>query len=179
MVLTLGDIITITDLIPGILSVDTADDPDGGFRLGQDTLRNKFLGQKYDRQTGTLAMNSVVTRSEEQIHIHMCFSQFSGVRKILDRLTLSDYLNLAWVDLATLKKPDAPYMYCRASTNKGGDINMAREISGYLHYLTATLGPNNCAKYTVGAGVITDSNDYSWAYVTIGRRAAETIFYYD
>ncbi|KAJ5771364.1 uncharacterized protein N7511_003415 [Penicillium nucicola] len=179
MVLSLGDLITTTELIPGILSLGSAVDPDGGFRLGQDTLRNTFPGQKYNRLTGTLAMNSVATRSEEQVHIHLCFSQFSGVRGILDGLTRTNYFNLAWVDLSNIHKPDAPYMYCRASSNQGQDINVSRAISDYLDYLTAQFGPDNCAQYTVGAGVITDSQDYSWACVTVGSRAAETIFCYD
>ncbi|OQD82161.1 hypothetical protein PENANT_c023G11824 [Penicillium antarcticum] len=179
MVLSRGDLITTTELIPGILSLNSADDPDGGFWLGQDTLRNKFSGQKYDRSTGTLAMNSVATRSEEQVHIHLCFSQFSVVRSILDYLTRSDYLNLARVDLADLKRPDAPEMYCRASTNTGGDINMSRVISEYLDHLTNIFGSDNCAQYNVGAGVLTDSNDYSWACVTVSSRAAERIFCHD
>lgn len=38
MVTNQDDLITKTQLLPGILELQTADDPDGGFRLGQDTV---------------------------------------------------------------------------------------------------------------------------------------------
>lgn len=170
VVLTNGDLITSTLLIPGILQLATAADPDGGFRLGQNTLRNGHAGQQYSRATGTLAMNSVITRSEEQIHIHLCNHPNSGVRGILNGLTRDNYRILKSVDISSLGKSNAG-MWCRVSPNKGEDVNVARDVLDFLGRVA-----NTCAQDLVGAGVVTDVNDYSWSCVTTNQRAAETLF---
>lgn len=162
-----GDLITTTDLIPGILQLSSAADVDGGFRLGQDTLNNRGI-----RGTGTLAINSVSTRSEEQIHIHVCDHPGSAVRGILDELRRDDYKTTSSVDLSALPEPSAA-MSCRASPNRGEDINMGRDI---VDWLTQYAGTTTCAQYDVGAGVIVDSNDHSWACITTGHRASERLF---
>ncbi|KGO45169.1 hypothetical protein PEX1_000080 [Penicillium expansum] len=162
-----GDLITTTDLIPGILQLNSAADVDGGFRLGQDTLNNRGI-----RDTGTLAINSVSTRSEEQIHIHVCNNPGSTVRGILDKLHRDSFNTTSSVDLSALPKPSAA-MSCRASHNRGEDINIGRDI---VNWLTQYAGTTTCAQYDVGAGVIVDSNGYAWACITTGHRAAENLF---
>ncbi|KAJ5826781.1 hypothetical protein N7447_003544 [Penicillium robsamsonii] len=162
-----GDLITTTDLIPGILQLSSAADMDGGFRLGQDTLRNRGI-----RDTGTLAINSVSTRSEEQAHIHVCDHPGSTVRSILDTLQRDNFKTTSSVDLSALPRPSAA-MSCRASPNKDEDINMGRDI---FEWLKQYFGTMTCVQYDVGAGVITDSNGHSWACITTGHRAAESMF---
>jgi hypothetical protein len=160
-------LITTTQLIPGILQLDTAPDIDGGFRLGQDTLSTQGI-----RSTGTLAMNSVSTRSEEQIHIHVCDYPGSPLRDIIDGLDVNKYKSSQPVDLSALHKSNAA-MNCRVAPNPGVDVNTGRDV---VEWLKQYQGSNNCAQYNVGAGFITDSNDNSWACVVTGARAAENLF---
>jgi hypothetical protein len=162
-----GDLITTTQLIPGILQLDTATDIDGGFRLGQDTLKNKGI-----RSTGTLAMNSVTTRSEEQIHIHVCDWPNSPLRDIIDGLDVNKYQTSQSVPLGALHKANAA-VNCRVSPNTGVDVNVSRDI---VNWLKQYQGSNDCAQYNVGAGVITDSRDLSWSCIVTGERAAENLF---
>ncbi|KAF9251998.1 hypothetical protein CBS147332_37 [Penicillium roqueforti] len=167
VVLSSGDLITTTDLIPGILQLSSAADVDGGFRLGQDTLNTRGI-----RDTGTLAINSVATRSEEQIHIQVCDHPGSAVRRILDNLPRENYNTTSSVDLSALSQPSAA-MSCRVSSNAGQDINLGGDI---VDWLNQYAGNTTCAQYNVGAGVVTDSNDYSWSCITTGDRAAEDLF---
>jgi hypothetical protein len=171
MVLSQGDLMTTTELIPGILELQNANDPDGGFRFGQDTLRNGHPKQTYSRGTGTLSMNSVVTRSEEQVHIHLCDKPSSKIRDILDTKWRGAYGSLASVDLSSLGTANTA-MSCRVSPTKGADVNVARDIMQYQ----ANIQQGSCDLYFMGAAVITDSNDYSWSCITTGRRAAEQLF---
>ncbi|CAG7977581.1 unnamed protein product [Penicillium salamii] len=158
---------TTTQLIPGILQLQTAIDIDGGFRLGQDTINSQQA-----RDSLALAMNSVSTRSEEQIHIHLCDSTKTGITGILDQLDRNMHRTSKPVPLGALHKPTAA-MNCRVSPNSGVDINMGRDI---VEWLSQFHGPADCAQYNVGAGVITDSSDYTWACVVTGYSAAESLF---
>ncbi|KAJ5091137.1 hypothetical protein NUU61_006007 [Penicillium alfredii] len=110
VVLNNGDLITTTQQVLGILQLGSAPDPDGGFRLGQNTLGNGFPGQQYTKQTGTLAINGVSSRFEEQIHIHLCNNSNSGVHKILDQQHRDNFRVSSSVDLSSLGKPNAEMM---------------------------------------------------------------------
>ncbi|KAK9369489.1 hypothetical protein V1509DRAFT_652245 [Lipomyces kononenkoae] len=166
MVLNDRDLITTTQKLTGILQLNTAPDPDGGWRLGQQNIK---------RASGSLAMNSVATRSEEQVHIHVCDILSSKIRDKLSSLTRSSYGSLQSVPLTAAEgfKPGSE-MSCRVSPNKGAVVDVARDINSTLAGLRPP--PANCAAYYVGAGVITDSNDYSWSCVTTGTRSAEELF---
>ncbi|KAJ5793747.1 hypothetical protein N7457_000346 [Penicillium paradoxum] len=170
VVLATGDLITTTQLIPGILQLGSAVDVDGGFRLGQNTLRNRSI-----RDTGTLAMNSVSARSEDQIHIHICDKQSIPLRGIIDNLDPNKYKTTTSVDLSNYPRPNAA-MSCRVSPNKGEDVNVGRDIVTWLQQYTSQTTKDSCAQYDVGAGVITDKNGFSWACITTGPRAAESLF---
>ncbi|KAK9242115.1 hypothetical protein V1506DRAFT_548545 [Lipomyces tetrasporus] len=165
MLLNARDLITTTQQLPGILQLNNARDPDGGWRLGQQT---------YNRARGSLAMNSVATRSEEQVHIHVCDIPASKIRDKLSSLWRGNYATVQSVPLTTAEgfKPGSE-MSCRVSPNNGAVIDMARDIDRYLGSLVT---PQSCAAYYVGAGVITDANDYTWACVTTGTRSAEELF---
>lgn len=149
------------------MQLGTAADVDGGFRLGQDTLSSQGI-----RDTGTLAMNSMSTRSEDQIHIHVCDWPGSPLRDVIDGLDVNKYRTSQPVDLSGLHKSNSK-MNCRVSPNTGVDVNVARDV---LDWLKQYQGSSDCAQYNVGAGVITDSNDYSWACIVTGSRAAENLF---
>lgn len=166
MVLASGTLITTTELIPGILQLKNTPDIDGGFRLGQRTINDH-----QERDSKALAMNSVSTRSEEQIHIHLCDSS-DDIRGILDQLNPAAYTTSQPVDLSGLHKPNAA-MRCRVSPTAGEDVNMGRDVVAWLNQYQ---GSSDCAQYNVGAAVMTDSNDFSWACVITGHRAAESLF---
>lgn len=160
-------LITTSQKLPGILQLDQAPLPDLGWTLGQYILRNpQDKAVKYTRASGSLAMNSVATRSEEQIHIHVCDNPTSKLRQALSKLQRSDFAALA---------PVPGYsMWCQVAKHAGEDMLVAARIS---EFLTNILPPSAyCNKYKVGAGLITDPLDYSWACVTTGTTSAEELF---
>lgn len=117
-------------------------------------------------------MNSVSTRSEEQIHIHICDKSNIPLRGVIDNLDPAKYKTTTAVDLSSYPRPNAA-MSCRVSPNKDEDINVGRDITTWLSQFA---GKTDCAQYDVGAGVITDKNGFSWACITTGPRAAESMF---
>lgn len=171
MLLNSRTLITTTKRVPGILQLDQVKDSDGGFRLGQQVLQQK---KKFTRRTGALALNSVATRKEEQIHIHVCDIQTSKLRNFLTTLKRTKYNKLSSVTLPT-KFPLGSAMSCRVSSAPGAIIDVARDVNNYLQS-TVAKAPQYCDQYYVGAGVITDKHDYSWACVTTGTKAAEELF---
>ncbi|KFY48868.1 hypothetical protein V495_00959 [Pseudogymnoascus sp. VKM F-4514 (FW-929)] len=172
MLLNSRTLITTTKLIPGILELDQVKDSDGGFRLGQEVLQQNI---KYSRDTGALALNSVATRNEEQIHIHLCNTQTDKLRDLLSKLKRSDYDKLKSVTLPTPDFKPGFAMSCRIASIPGTIVDVARDINNYLQ-TTVLKPPQSCDQYYVGAGVITDKYDHSWACVTTGTRAAEELF---
>lgn len=161
MLLGSHDLITTSQRLPGILQLGQASNPNGGWLLGQN---------HYDKKTQALAMNSVATRTEEQIHIHVCTvvagHQSASTRHILSQLHRADYT-------ARLKSvPTAPSgseMSCRVAAKLGDTVDIGKEIVDYIKSGTS------CEAY-VGAGVMTDNNGWTWGCVTTGHAAAETIF---
>lgn len=164
-------LITTTQKLPGILELHLAPEPNRGWQLGQDTLRNPPQGATYTRATGALAMNSVATRTEEQIHIHVCENQSSIVRRELSMLTRSSYTTLTNVPIAGIP---ANSLKCQVAPFSGMNVNVATaifdELNGIPNYAAS------CDKFLVGAGLITDIHDYTWVCVTTSTRAAEELF---
>lgn len=162
----LRGLITTSQKLPGILQLDQAPEPDKGWQLGQETLKHPDKSVKYTRARGALAMNSVATRTEEQIHIHVCDNPTSNLRRDLSKLLRSDYANLA---------PVPGYsMWCQVAPFSGTNINVAARIFDYLATIPHLAA--SCDKYKIGAGLITDTKDYSWACVTTGDVSAEELF---
>ncbi|KAL5366250.1 hypothetical protein BJX96DRAFT_169780 [Aspergillus floccosus] len=159
-------LITTSQKLPGILQLDQAPEPYRGWQLGQYILSHPDPAVKYTRASGSLAMNSVATRTEEQIHIHVCDNPTSNLRQDLSKLPLSKY--------ATLELVPGYSMWCQVATSSGSDIDVAKTISNYLKTIPHLSA--SCDKYKVGAGLITDSRDYSWACVTTGTKSAEELF---
>lgn len=155
------DLITTTYLVPGILQLDEIPNYWVGFNLGQDTVRQLYHGD------GTLAINSVASRTEEQIHIHLCNNPNSKVRGVLDGLNRDNYKTLASVDLSKINPNFA--MECRVSSQRGEDINQGKDIIDYL----GSLKFDDCARYHVGSGYMVDKNGFAWSCITTAGSAQE------
>ncbi|KAJ5691957.1 hypothetical protein N7462_001380 [Penicillium macrosclerotiorum] len=161
------DIITTTYKIPGILELHDVPDYNGGFDFGQ----NKLQGDKH----GALALNPAASRSEEQLHIHLCTNDNDPIRDALTGLTRSGFTSLAPVDITSVKSSYGT-MWCRVAPNKGDiNINQGQDILDYLQKIDTLYGPSNCERYHVGAGYMKDKNDYAWSCVTTAS-SAEGIF---
>lgn len=161
-------LITTSQKLPGILQLDQAPQPHLGWQLGQYILKhpNPDPAVKYTRASGSLAMNSVATRTEEQIHIHVCDNPTSNLRQDLSKLLRSKYTTWELVPGYSL--------WCQVAPFSASDIDVAAIISDYLTTIPHLSA--SCDKYKVGAGLITDSHDYSWACVTTGTTSAEELF---
>ncbi|KAJ5626009.1 hypothetical protein N7510_002318 [Penicillium lagena] len=165
-------LITTSQKLPGILQLKQAPEPNRGWQLGQSVLRNPpTTPAQYTRKTGALAMNSVSTRTEEQIHIHVCNNPTSVIRTILSRLPRAGYTQSTLVPLP-LGFPAGSELRCQISPQPGMDINVANAILKYL----GPLHSYGCEQFRVGAGLIIDNYDYTWACVTTGTRGAEDLF---
>ncbi|KAJ6103950.1 hypothetical protein N7486_004172 [Penicillium sp. IBT 16267x] len=153
------NLITTTQRTPGILELGTIPKYQQGFDFAQTTVKNMFP------KTGTLAVNSVTSRTEEQIHIHLCDNTNTNLRDALSKLNTASYSKLSPVTGAGVA------MQCRVANNKGDNIDQAGDVTTYLAKLAAT----DCGRYHVGSGYMVDNNGYSWSCVTIGG-SAEYIF---
>ncbi|KAJ5726642.1 uncharacterized protein N7483_007999 [Penicillium malachiteum] len=161
------DLMTTTYLIPGILQLHQIPDYWVGFNLAQNTVR------KSGANAGTLAINSVTSRTEEQIHIHLCSNGNQNVRNVLNGLDPANYKALATVDLSKAMPGSA--MQCRIASQKDANIDQGGDILSYLQKLDKDQGPDNCAQYHVGSGYMVDKNGFSWSCITTSG-SAEKIF---
>lgn len=155
------DLMTTTYLVPGILQLDEIPNYWVGFNLGQNTVRNSY------KNAGTLALNSVASRTEEQIHIHLCNNGNSNVRGILNGLDHAKYKTLTPVDLAKVKPGSA--MECRVASGSGTNIDQGMDIINYVK----NLGFSDCARYHVGSGYMVDKNGFAWSCITTAGSAQE------
>jgi CDP-diacylglycerol pyrophosphatase len=116
------------------------------------------FGQSLQREA--LALNSVQSRDEEQIHIHVCTGN-SGVKKRLSSLDPEDYKTLQEVPKTSWK--------CRVNPKVGGTINgVTAEIRTAIHFASC--------KEEVGAAVIVDNDDRSWMCIAEEWGAIEHTF---
>jgi hypothetical protein len=116
------------------------------------------FGQSLQREA--LALNSVQSRDEEQIHIHVCTGN-SGVKNRLSGLDPEDYKTLREVPKTSWK--------CRVNPKVGGTINgVTADIRTEIHFASC--------KEEVGAAVIVDNNDRSWMCITEEWGAIEHTF---
>lgn len=158
-------IITSQDKIAGILQLGF---DNGGWAFGQSLLKGGVSqnGKNIQRDTGTLSVNSVTVRDQDQIHIHVCYNQNSGLRNYLTSLNKGDYVNLKRISMAFTGFPSDTIL-CQASQSQGAsDINVASITANYVN------GRTQCYKDDIGAGLITDKNDYSWVCLTTTRSAS-------
>lgn len=164
-------LITTIDQVAGILQLGS---DNGGWQFGQTLLAGGVSqgGSTFKRDVGTLAVNSVNTRDQEQIHIHVCNNPGSKLRSYLSSATRGQYQTLTQIpDDITGAFPKGT-VFCQASQAKGAsNMDVARITTDYVNSLHTA-----CEKDNVGAGLITDNNDYSWVCITTGSHAAEQLF---
>ncbi|KAE8352281.1 hypothetical protein BDV28DRAFT_4998 [Aspergillus coremiiformis] len=163
-------LITTTQRVPGILQLGS---DNSGWQLGQEILGSSTVAQSLTRADGTLSLNSVLVRDQEQIHIHLCENPKSQLRNYLSSppVRRDNYQTLKPIPTSF---PDYPQgsVRCQASLTKGAaNINVAQITSDYLNTV-----PKACAQDSVGVGLITDGNDYSWVCVTTGEHSGEQLF---
>lgn len=72
-----------TYLVPGILQLHEIPQYWEGFNFAQDFVQNSY------KNAGTLTLNSVASRTEEQTHVHLCNNPHSAIRGVLDGLDRS------------------------------------------------------------------------------------------
>ncbi|KAJ6120328.1 hypothetical protein N7523_004608 [Penicillium sp. IBT 18751x] len=143
-----GSLMTTTQLIPGIRELSIEDPWEWGQQL-------------YARGSQALAINSARTRSQEQIHMHICPIN-QATQTYLDNLDHTNYQSLT-------KIPGKPW-YCRANQNKG------QPISGVTADTQSRLASGQVCVDYVGAAVIVDSRDRTWACVTYDEDTTEYVF---
>ncbi|KAK7181193.1 hypothetical protein PSPO01_12825 [Paraphaeosphaeria sporulosa] len=163
-------LITTSKKVPGILQLGS---DNGGWEFGQSLLG---AGTVASRQWGTLSVNSVLSRDEEQIHIHVCDNPSSALRTHLSTLNWYDFKDKPkplLVPIAGNSRFPAGTVQCQAALNPGTHMDVAEITSKYVNSL------GGCEREKVGAGLITDKNDYSWVCLTtMDDHAAVQLFCY-
>ncbi|KAK4076377.1 hypothetical protein Trihar35433_2937 [Trichoderma harzianum] len=163
-VLTNSDekLVTTTDLLPGILEM--ANNP-SRYEVGW-----KFAQGNYDRSTHALALNSVRSRTHEQIHIHVCEkpdvnSKEPRIMEILDKIPKKDHNYSKHLT----KVAGYDDLYCRTieAGHPAGDVfyDFLQGIKEVLDDKTLNNKYKICHDYA-GAGIIRDSYHNMWACVT-------------
>jgi hypothetical protein len=145
-----GKLISTTQKTPGILELQS----EAPWQYGQSDL---------DRQNKALTINSVKTRTEEQIHVHVC-----PVKEVVQRILASQ--NYAkFPKLAPIMLPVPEPWLCKVNPKKGQDI------SGVTADLQAEIKKAKCKDF-IGAAVVVDSNDRTWACVTTDDQPTQYTF---
>ncbi|OKO89222.1 hypothetical protein PENSUB_13857 [Penicillium subrubescens] len=146
------ELLSTTQRVPGILELTSEEPWDWGQTL-------------YDRETQALVINSVKSRKQEQIHFHICDGklQVGDPKFVLGALNYADYQAPASV-------PGHPHWLCRVQSAKDVPIS---GVTDDIRTLTANGGP--CSKL-VGAAVLMDSHDRTWACLTTGIESTQGSF---
>jgi hypothetical protein len=148
-----GKLITTTEHTPGILELHS----EAPWEWGQSTL---------DRQNKALAINSVKTRTQEQIHVHDC-----PVKEIAQRILASqnydNFKTIAAINMPVATDPN-PWR-CKVNPNQGQPIDRVTAD------LQAEIGKSSCKNY-IGAAVVVDSNDRTWECVTTDDQPTQYTF---
>lgn len=112
-------------------------------------------GQTLAHPSKALVINSVKTRKQEQIHMHICpvrTGKPAGIRKFLGGLPTSEYATLTQVK-------DREDWWCRVQKNPN------TPITGVLGNIQSMAQQPGC-KDLIGAAVLTGINDYKWVCIT-------------
>jgi hypothetical protein len=147
-----GKLISTTKKTPGVLQLQS----EAPWQYGQRDL---------DRPNKALTINSVKTRTQEQIHIHVC-----PVKEIVQRILASQKYT-DFQDMGPIKMPVAdpnPWL-CKVNPTKG------QTISGVTADLQNQIKKAKCKDF-IGAAVVVDSNDRAWACVTTDDQPTQYTF---
>lgn len=170
------ELISTPRVIPGIVELGTEN---AGWRLGQELLSGNNItvkGSVATRANGALAVNSVHQRDQDQIHIHVCDANSSALRTYLStKVRREDFPpSKAPLPLPTDFGHNFPKgsVLCQAAANKKDDaIDVAQVANNYI------TSANKCDKDYVGAGLITDTNDYSWVCLTTDKTSPASVLF--
>lgn len=142
------NLVTTTALLPGIR------------QMGHDAAHDQgwiFAQSKYSRASQALAMNPVIVRTMEQVHIHLC-RRNKAMGSLLAKESIKSSSTL--VQLTADKE-----MYCL-----GVDHSVSiKGFSGLVADFLANPPPNVC-KDMVGAAIIQDDKQRTWACATTNRQ---------
>ncbi|KAJ5907360.1 hypothetical protein N7495_000042 [Penicillium taxi] len=165
------DLISTTKRVPGIVQLGS---DNTGWQLGQTLLAWTGISLSTGtatRKTGTLAVNSVKQRDEEQIHIHVCNRPNNQLRDYLSTKVRPDqFQSLKPLETSFPEFPTKSVL-CQASQTKGDNhVDVAGITADHLNKA------KGCDESQVGAGLITDTNDYSWVCITTGYQSGGQLF---
>lgn len=138
----LGLLVTTTELMPGIREL-WVEDP---WTWGQ---------EKWKRGSEALAINSVRTRSQEQIHMHIC-SVNDDAQKWLTNLDHTKY--------QTMTKIPGRDWQCRVGQQPGDSVHDMTDLTQ-----RALFSGSWCPDF-IGAAVIVDNKDRIWACLTTDEK---------
>ncbi|KAJ5747532.1 uncharacterized protein N7511_009228 [Penicillium nucicola] len=135
-------LITTTTHTPGILELHS----EAPWQFGQSGLV---------RDSKALTINSVSTRTQEQIHIHDC-PVLDDPKKLLAKQNYADFDNIA--PIKHMPGPD-PWQ-CKVNSNKGQDIDrVTTDLQNFI-------AKHPDCTHNIGAAVVVDSNDRTWMCIT-------------
>ncbi|KAK9434902.1 uncharacterized protein G6M90_00g026360 [Metarhizium brunneum] len=140
------NLVTTTQFLPGIRQMNAGHDEAW-----------LFAQQKFDKTSEALAMNPVVVRTMEQVHIHVC-PRNTTTASMLGKITAFSSSKL--VQLADDKE-----MYCLG-------IDHSVDVKGFAGLVADFINspPPNVCKDMVGAAIIEDDKSRRWACATTNRQ---------
>ncbi|KND91748.1 hypothetical protein TOPH_03791 [Tolypocladium ophioglossoides CBS 100239] len=137
VLLETDNLITTTELLPGILQMGTSHDE--GWIFAQENYKPGYQA---------VWLNSVRSRDMEQVHIHTCDRNSHTTNVLSDEKVISS------TSLVQLKGD--PELYCLGVNN---DVT----IRGFSTALAAFLAKPPVCKELVGAGILHDHKGRTWA----------------
>lgn len=142
---TSDPLITTNQYMPGIEDMTAKDD--GAWSFAQ---------KQFNSGSNALALNSFRSRTQEQIHIHIC-NRNKATYNLLSNARRENYKDFGSLD------PKLE-MICRVNDQKNQDISgFAGDIANRKKW------PTGCP-FLVGAGIMRDKNNYAWACFTYNSR---------
>lgn len=137
------NLITTTELLPGILEMGTSHDAGWVFAQGQ-----------YKPGYMSLWLNSVRARDQEQVHIHIC-----DTRNVHTTNVLSDETIQSSSHLVQLKND--PELYCLGVDHSVTITGFSTALAAFLAH-PPSANPPICREL-VGAGILQDHKFRTWA----------------
>lgn len=143
------DLITTTEIIPGILDMTNAPS-----QFYEDAWI--FAQNQWDGGSQALAMNPWRVRTEEQVHIHMCKLN-PNIRATLTAETAKSEKHL-------VKLEKESTLWCYAARKNDKITNFVSVLSEFIEQESKKKG--GVCRELVGAGMMQDDNGRTWACAT-------------
>jgi hypothetical protein len=145
----------LTVLNAGVEKLYKLPDNDGGWLLGMDHM---------DHKSQAMAMNSQHTRTENQVHIHIC-PKVSDAESVLAGLNKASYTSLKHVPHSGNWSPKDVKMYCEVSKTPSSSVAV------WLNNL-----PKGVDNTQVGIGMLSDSHGDWWSCASVGGVPEHGVF---